>query len=299
MVNIRENTIRKVTVAGAVGNLILSLFKFIAGVTGKSAAMVADAVHSLSDLVTDVVVIIMVRISSKEMDKSHDYGHGKFETLATVCVSLLLMVVGAKLMAEGIDKILFVKRGGTLEAPGLIAFYAALISIVLKELLFQWTNRVGKKVESQAMIANAWHHRSDALSSIGSAFGIAGAIFLGGKWTILDPMVACVISLVLIYVSVKIALPAVQELTEASLPDEIENHIIQIIESVPGADNAHALKTRRTGPSIVIDVHVVVDPEMTVIKAHDITTRIETAIRSEYGEGTQVTIHIEPNRDSD
>lgn len=295
----RENTIRRVTFAGAVGNLILSLFKLIAGVTGKSSAMVADAVHSLSDLVSDVVVLVMVRISSKEMDKSHDYGHGKFETLATVCVSLLLMIVGARLMAEGVEKIMFVKNGGTLEAPGFIAFYAALISILVKEFLFQWTNRVGKKVDSQAMIANAWHHRSDALSSVGSALGIAGAIFLGGKWTILDPLVACVISVVLIYVSVKIALPAVQELTEASLPDEIENHIIQIIESVPGAENAHALKTRRTGPNIVIDVHVVVDPEMTVLKAHDITTRIESALRTEYGDGTQVTIHIEPNRDSE
>lgn len=295
----REHIISFVTVAGAVANLALCVFKMVAGIIGKSSAMVADAIHSLSDLVSDVIVIVMVKISSKGKDKNHDYGHGKFETLATVCVCLLLLAVGAKLMAGGIGRIKLVLDGGELEAPGAIALLAALISIAIKELLFQWTNRVGKQVDCSAMTANAWHHRSDALSSVGSALGIGGAIIMGGRWTILDPIAGCIISIILIVMAVKMALPAIGELTEASLPDEIEDRIMDIIESVPGVDNAHALKTRRTGPDIVIDVHAVVDPEMSVTKAHDISTAIECALRNEYGKGTQVSVHIEPNKDSE
>ena len=290
----RENTISTVTVAGALANLALCAFKMIAGLIGRSSAMVADAVHSLSDLVSDIVVLVMVRISSKERDKGHDYGHGKFETLATVCVSLLLLVIGARLMAGGIKNISFVLKGGELEAPGLIALWAAIVSIIVKEFLFQWTKAVGKRVNSQAMIANAWHHRSDALSSVGAALGIGGAILLGGKWTILDPIVGCIISIILIVVAVKMALPAIAELTEASLPDDVENRIIGIIESVPGIMNAHDLKTRRTGPDIVIDVHVLVDAMMSVAEAHDITEDVENALRQEYGDSTQVSIHVEP-----
>lgn len=290
----RENTISTVTVAGALANLALCAFKMIAGLIGRSSAMVADAVHSLSDLVSDIVVLVMVRISSKERDKGHDYGHGKFETLATVCVSLLLLIIGARLMAGGIKSISFVLKGGELHAPGLIALWAAIVSIIVKEVLFQWTKAVGKRVNSQAMIANAWHHRSDALSSVGAALGIGGAILLGGRWTILDPIVGCIISIILIVVAVKMALPAIAELTEASLPDDIENHIIGIIESVPGIMNAHDLKTRRTGPDIVIDVHVLVDAMMSVAEAHDITEDVENALRQEYGDSTQVSIHVEP-----
>ena len=290
----RENTISTVTVAGALANLALCAFKMIAGLIGRSSAMVADAVHSLSDLVSDIVVLVMVRISSKERDKGHDYGHGKFETLATVCVSLLLLVIGARLMAGGIKNISFVLKGGELKAPELIALWAAIVSIIVKEILFQWTKAVGKRVNSQAMIANAWHHRSDALSSVGAALGIGGAILLGGRWTILDPIVGCIISIILIVVAVKMAVPAIAELTEASLPDDVENRIIGIIESVPGIMNAHDLQTRRTGPDIVIDVHVLVDAMMSVAEAHDITEDVENALRQEYGDSTQVSIHVEP-----
>ncbi len=290
----RENTISSVTVAGALANLGLCAFKLVSGLVGKSSAMVADAVHSLSDLVSDIVVLVMVHISSKERDKSHDYGHGKFETLATVCVSLLLLVIGAKLMANGIRSIGTVLGGGELEAPGMIAFWAAIVSIIVKEVLFQWTNAVGRKVNSQAMIANAWHHRSDALSSVGAALGIGGAILLGGKWTILDPIVGCIISIILIVVAVRMSLPAIAELTEASLPDDVESRITDIIQSVPEVQDVHNLKTRRTGPDIVIDVHFRVDAQMSVADAHAITEKVEDALRNEYGSSTQVSIHVEP-----
>lgn len=291
----REHKITTVTVWGAVCNMALAALKLVAGLIGKSSAMVADAVHSISDLISDVVVIVMVKVASKGHDKGHDYGHGKFETLATAIISLLLLFVGAKLMAEAIGKIRFVISGGSLEAPGTIALWAALISIAVKEILYQWTMRVGKEVDSPAMVANAWHHRSDALSSVGSALGIGGAILLGGKWTILDPMVGGIISIVIIVVAVKMALPALSELTEASLPEETENKIISIIESINGVDNAHALKTRRSGPNIIIDSHIVVDPHMSVYDAHEITTEAENAIREEFGDETQISIHIEPN----
>ena len=295
----RGHTISMVTVWGAVANMTLSVMKLIAGLVGRSSAMVADAVHSFSDLVSDIVVLVMVRVASKGKDKSHDYGHGKFETLATVVISLLLLVVGARLMISAVERIRFVLGGGALAAPGNIALWAAVISIIVKEFLYQWTSRVGKLVDSQAMVANAWHHRSDALSSVGSAIGIGGAILLGGKWTILDPVVGAVISIVIIVVAVQMAVPAINELTEASLPDNVENKITDIIREVSGVENVHDLRTRRSGPDIIIDVHIVVNPEMSVAAAHDITIEAETAVRKEFGEGTQLSIHVEPNEDSD
>ena len=295
----RNQRITNVTLWGAIANLLLTLVKFLAGIFGKSAAMTADAVHSLTDLISDAVVLVMVKISSKGKDKSHDYGHGKFETLATLVVSLLLLVVGVGLMSKGIESIRFVIGGGTIEKPSMIALWAAVISIAVKEILYQWTARVGKAVESQAVVANAWHHRSDALSSVGSLVGIGGAILLGGKWTVLDPIVGCIISIVIIVVAVKISIPALNELTDASLSDEIENQIMSIIQSVEKVENVHDLRTCRNGQNYIIDAHVVLDPMMTVAEAHDITVKIEATLRQEYGAGTLIAIHVEPDEDAD
>ena len=273
--------------------------KLAAGLVGRSSAMVADAVHSLSDLISDVVVIIMVKVSSREQDKGHDYGHGKFETLATAVVALMLMAVGGKLMAGGIEKINTAAHGGVLEIPGKIALWAALASIAVKEILFQWTARVGRKVNSPAMVSNAWHHRSDALSSVGSALGIGAAVIFGGKWAILDPIVCCAISIFILVVAVKMMIPALSELTEASLPDEMEDRIVALIRSVDGVDDVHALKTRRNGPNIIIEAHIVVDPEMSVAAAHDITEIAEDKVRCEYGPETHITLHVEPSIESE
>jgi len=290
----REKTISRVTIWGAVGNLVLTGFKLVAGFVGHSSAMIADAIHSLSDLISDVVVLVMVKVSSKGIDQNHDFGHGKFETLATVLVSLMLLVVGGELMAGGIEKIRLIWQGGELASPGSIALWAALVSIVVKEALYQWTAIVGKRVNSPAMISNAWHHRTDALSSIGSALGIGGAMLLGGKWTILDPIVCCIISVFIIIVAVKMVLPALHELTEGSLPKEMKDQIKSLILSVDGVDNVHDLRTRRNGPTVIISAHIVVDPEMTVEKAHHLTELAEEAVRKEFGNETQINIHIEP-----
>lgn len=295
----REKTISRVTMGGAVGNLLLAGFKLVAGLIGNSSAMMADAIHSLSDLVSDVVVLVMVRVSSKAADKGHDYGHGKYETLATVIVAIMLLVVGAELMVSGLQKINVVMAGGELPVPGIIALVAALVSILVKELLYQWTARVGKRVNSPAMISNAWHHRTDALSSIGSALGIGGAMLLGGQWAVLDPLVCCAISIFIIVISVKMIMPALHELTEGSLPEEVEDDVVSLITSVEGVDNVHELKTRRNGPTIIISAHIVVDPKMTVSEAHHITVLAENAVRSKYGKETLISIHIEPDEEAD
>ncbi len=295
----REQKISQVTIWGAVGNLLLTVFKLIAGLFGRSSAMIADAIHSLSDLVSDIVVLVMVKVSSKGVDDNHDYGHGKFETLATVVVAIILLWVGVELLIEGIGKIRLVLVGETLPVPGTIALWAALISILVKEILYQWTSRVGKKVNSSAMITNAWHHRSDALSSIGAAIGIGGAICFGGKWVILDPIVGCIISIFIVVIAVKMAIPALYELTDGSLPEEIEQHIMQLILSVDGVTNVHDLRTRRNGPIMIIGAHIVVDPNMTVANAHHLTVLAENAIRNQFGNETQISIHIEPTEEAE
>lgn len=295
----REKQIISVTIWGAVANIVLTLAKLAAGILGRSAAMVADAIHSLSDLISDAVVLAMVKIAGKDKDESHNFGHGKFETLATVVVSLLLLVVGVSLMSKGIEKIRFVAGGGVIEKPGMIALWAALFSIAVKEVLYQWTARVGKSVNSQTLVANAWHHRSDALSSVGALIGIGGAILLGGKWTVLDPIVGCIISIVIIVMAVKISIPAINELTDASLSEETENRILDIISSVDKVENVHNLKTRRSGPCVIIDAHIVVDPMMNVYDAHQITVQIEKDLYEQFGYNAQISIHVEPHEDAE
>ncbi len=295
----RERRISFVTVWGAACNLVLTILKLCAGIFGHSAAMVADAVHSLSDLVSDAVVLVMVRISSKGTDKSHDYGHGKFETLATLTVSLILMAVAIEMVVDNVSLISSVFNGKPLERPSMVALWAAVLSIVVKEILYRWTAAEGRRLESPAMIANAWHHRSDALSSIGSLVGIGGAILLGGVWTVLDPIVGCLIGVVIFAVSLKMAGPAIAELMEASLPDDVENEIMEIINSIDKIDSVHALKTRRSGRCIVIDADVVVNPEMTVALAHGLTVEAERALCRRFGPDTQISLHIEPSEDAD
>ena len=292
----REKSIVRVTVWGAVANVVLAVAKLVAGIVGRSAAMTADAIHSFSDLVSDVIVLVMVKVASRGNDKDHEYGHGKFETLATVAVALLLLAVGGKMLADGVSRIAGFFRGEQMVVPGMIAFWAALVSIAVKEALYQWTAYVGRKFDSPAVVTNAWHHRSDALSSVGSAVGIALASLLGGKWAIMDSVVACAISIFIIRIGVKMALPALRELTEASLPEETENEIRDVILSVDGVLDVHAMKTRKTGPDIIIESHIVVDPEMTVFQAHLLTEYAEDRLRERFGQKTQIS--LEPSVES-
>lgn len=294
----RERRIARVTITGSVVNLLLSVGKILAGIFGHSAAMVADGIHSVSDLASDIVVLVFVRISSKGEDSDHDYGHGKFETLGTLIVSLILVVIAAQLMASGVHTIIDVISGETIPAPGYIALIAAVVSIVLKEWLYRYTVAAGKKLDSPVVVANAWHHRSDAMSSVGSLAGIGGAILLGNSWTVLDPIASCCISVAIFVVAVKMAVPSIKELLDVSLPDDMEQNIISVASSVDGVIDIHGLKTRRNGPSIVMEAHVVVDPSISVVKAHDIATEVEDAVKARFGQETQISIHIEPYVDA-
>jgi len=291
----REQEISRVTWIGMAINAVLTAFKLVAGVVGRSSAMVADGVHSLSDFISDIVILIFLKISSKGRDKDHDFGHGKFETMATFILSIILVIVAAEILSGGISKIKAILSGETIPAPSFIALLAAAVSIVAKEFCYQITAHVGKKVNSPAVTANAWHHRSDAFSSIGSLLGIGAAILLGKKWVILDPIMGCAISIAIFVVAIKMALPAMKELLDISLPEETENEIIKIASEVEGVTNVHNLKTRRNGPSIIIDAHIMVDHNLSIVDAHRIATTVEERLTATYGTGTQISIHIEPD----
>lgn len=292
----REKGIYKVTIVGSIVNFLLLVFKFFAGITGHSAAMLADAVHSLSDFITDIVVIVFVRIAGKPEDKGHDYGHGKYETLATAIIGLLLLCVGFGIFWNGASSIYTFLQGGQLESPGVVALVAALVSIVSKEILYQYTVIQGKKLNSQAVVANAWHHRSDALSSIGTAIGIGGAILLGDHWRVLDPIAAVVVSFFIMKVSVQLLIPCVDELLEKSLPDDVEKEIEQTVLSFPGVSQPHHLRTRRIGSYYAIEIHVRMDGKITLEEAHGTATAIENKLKEMFGKGTHVGIHVEPTK---
>lgn len=288
-----------VTLVGSVVNIILTVFKIFAGVLGRSTAMIADGIHSLSDLLSDIVVIVFVKISAKGRDKDHDYGHGKFETFATLIISLMLIVVAVNLMSGGINKIHQILDGGEVSSPGMIALWAAVASIVLKEILYRYTIIQGKALNSPMMIANAWHHRSDAFSSVGSLLGIAGAIFLGDKFVILDPITGCVISIFILVMAVKMSVPAIKELLDVSLPDDVEEKIEATAKSVKGVVDLHELKTRREGPGIIMEGHLVLDSEISLKEAHDISKKVEESLRKEFGPETQISLHLEPEDDAE
>jgi|UniRef100_UPI00402578EE cation diffusion facilitator family transporter len=288
-----------VTLVGSVVNIILTVFKIFAGVLGRSTAMIADGIHSLSDLLSDIVVIVFVKISAKGRDKDHDYGHGKFETFATLIISLMLIVVAVNLMSGGINKIRQILDGGEVSSPGMIALWAAVASIVLKEILYRYTIIQGKALNSPMMIANAWHHRSDAFSSVGSLLGIAGAIFLGDKFVILDPITGCVISIFILVMAVKMSVPAIKELLDVSLPDDVEEKIEATAKSVKGVVDLHELKTRREGPGIIMEGHLVLDSEISLKEAHDISKKVEESLRKEFGPETQISLHLEPEDDAE
>lgn len=288
-----------VTLIGSILNIILTVFKIIAGVLGRSTAMIADGIHSLSDLLSDIVVFIFVRISAKGRDKDHDYGHGKFETFATLIISLMLILVAANLMSGGIGKIRLILDGGQVESPGMIALWAAVASIILKEGLYRYTIIEGKALNSPMMIANAWHHRSDAFSSVGSLLGIAGAIFLGDRFVILDPITGCAISIFILAMAVKMSVPAIKELLDVSLPDEVEDKIKATAKSISGVIDLHELKTRREGPGIIMEGHLVLDSGISLKEAHDISKKVEAALRKEFGPETQISLHLEPEDDSE
>ena len=286
------------TLVGSAGNAALLTFKFIAGVMGNSSAMIADAVHSLSDFITDIVVVVFVGISAKPQDTSHDYGHGKFETIASFLIGLALVAAATGIVVSGALKLWAWWGGAELESPGWIALWAAVLSVVIKELLYQYTARRGRKLDSQVMIANAWHHRSDALSSVGAAVGIGLALWLGQHWAVFDPLASVVVGLMLLKVAYKLLKTSINELTESSLPAETEQEIEQIILSFGDVRQPHNLRTRRIGNRIAIEAHVRMDGRLPLETVHERATTIERKLKERFGNNTHVTLHMEPVKES-
>ncbi|MFA4838491.1 MAG: cation diffusion facilitator family transporter [Candidatus Neomarinimicrobiota bacterium] len=293
--DIRAAKANRITWIGFFTNLLLTAFKMAAGILGKSGAMIADAVHSLSDFITDIVVLVSFRVIRKPIDREHDYGHGKFETLATAFIGLALLIVGLGIFWQGGKKILLNLSGSPLEKPGNIALIAAVVSVIIKEWLYRYTVKVGDEISSQAVVANAWHHRSDAFSSIGTTIGIGGAILLGEHWRILDPIAAVIVSFFIVKVAYSITVVSIRELSEGSLDDSVENEIIKIVSNCPGVIKPHDLRTRKIGFNIAVDIHVYVDQNLSICEAHDIATDVERRIRNRYGTETFISVHTEPN----
>ena len=279
---------------GSVVNVALLLFKFVAGILGHSAAMIADAIHSLSDFVTDAVVLVFIHISDKPRDKSHDYGHGKYETLAMTFIGMVLIVVAAGILFSGATRVEQWLEGESLEAPGMLALWAALLSILLKEAIYRYSMVKARELNSKAVEANAWHHRSDALSSLGTAAGIGGAIFLGQRWTVLDPLASCVVGVLIGKVAINLLRNAFGDLLEHSLPEAVEEEMLQLVASLPDIVEPHNLRTRRIGNHYAIELHIRMAGDITLREAHDKASEVEALLRQRYGQDTHVAVHVEP-----
>lgn len=292
----RQRIIIRTTLVGSVVNLVLVAFKLLAGFLGRSSAMIADGIHSLTDLVSDFMVLIFVKLSSKPQDETHDYGHGKFETLASASVGLLLLAVGIGLLYDGVIRTIGFFNGESIAQPGMIALWAALISILAKEALYHYTIYKERGLNSPAMVANAWHHRSDALTSVATLIGIGGAILLGSKWAVLDPITAAFVSIFIIKAACKPLKGSFDQLLERSLPEEQKREIEQIVLSTPDVCGMHRLRTRPLGNCIAIEMHIKLRGDMTLVEAHDVASAVESRLREHFGPNTHISVHMEPEK---
>ncbi len=286
--------IRRVTWTGFYVNAFLMVLKVVVGLYGHSDALVADGVHSMSDFATDFIVLIFVGIAYKSADSEHPYGHGKFETFASLIIGAVLMAVGVGIGISGFKVAKMCLNGEIIARPGVWTLVVAAISIAMKELLFRYTMATARKVDSPALRANAWHHRSDAISSIATLIGVGAAYFLGNKWIILDPIAAMLIAMFIIVSAIQICRPAVDELLDKSLlPDQMQN-AGEAIMGVEGVRKFHRLRTHRNGRMIIIDVHIKVDPQITVERGHCIATAVENRLKAEFGPHMITNVHVEP-----
>ncbi|MEG3638499.1 cation diffusion facilitator family transporter [Magnetococcus sp. PR-3] len=283
---------------GVVVNLLLSIAKVIAGILGHSAALVADGIHSASDLVSDGVVWLGMRIARQDPDEEHPYGHGRFETLATLFIALALGAVAAGIVADAVDRIHWGDSSGDpLPVPATIALVAVVISIAAKEGLFHYTLKVGEKLNLRALIANAWHHRSDAVSSIAAMVGILGAQM---GWPVMDPIAAVVVAAILFKVSYSFLVEVFKEITDASsaVDKEIQQQINQVIANHPDVRSAHLFKARRVGSDVRVDIHVVVNATLSVSEGHQIAEQIRVRLLKEVDAVKDALVHIDPEDDT-
>ena len=290
---------RRCTLVGLAADVLLTIAKFVAGLAGRSSAMVADAVHSASDCLTSGVVLAMVAVGGRGENASYRYGHGKFNTLAALIIGLILLLVAIDLLVDGgTDVWRALALGETLERPAPLALVVAVVAIACKEGLYHYTAAVGRRADSKALAAYAWHHRGDALSTLTTLAGVAGAMFLGEQWRVLDPLAAMAVSVLILVLAYRISRPAVEELLEISLPADEVARIEALLRDTEGVRSYHNLRTRRNGPLRVVDVHIKVDGDITVTAAHAVTSAIERKLAEAFGR-VITYINIEPYRGQD
>ena len=285
----REKTVRKVTWVGLLANLFLAGFKFIAGIIGKSQALIADAIHSLTDLTTDIAVIAGSHYWSRPPDDDHPYGHKRLEALVTVFIGVVLFAAGIGIGWKAISTL----QQKHASPPGWIALVAAFVSIICKEAIYRWTAITGKRVKSPALAANAWHHRTDALSSLPVLVAVAGAKIFP-SWSFLDRLGAVVVSIFILHASIKIIWPAVSELIDAGVPSETRKKIKAMALKNEGVLQVHDIRTRYISSSIQVDLHIVVAGSITVRAGHLIADDVRDCIIGEIPEVLDVIVHVDP-----
>ena len=278
----------KVSVISIILNCLLTLIKFISGVISKSSAMISDSVHSLSDVLSTFVVIIGVKIANKKADSDHPYGHERIECVSAIILSVMLFIIGALIGINGIKN---VTNSSNLVMPGVLALIASIISIISKEAMYQYTIRVSKKINSAALKADAWHHRSDALSSIGSFIGILGSR-LGFK--IFDPLASVIISLCIIKVSIDIFKDAIDKMVDKSCDKEVIDKVISVIEKNESVKNIDDIKTRQFGNKAYVDVEISVDENLLLKDAHKVAEEIHNSVENEINIVKHCMVHVNP-----
>jgi cation diffusion facilitator family transporter len=288
-------TIQNITFLGLTVNLILVFLKMISGILGNSSAIIADAIHSLSDLTTDIIVIISTYFTQKPSDKTHPYGHGKFETIASLFIGIFLMLTSIGILQDSVKKLLaFILIKENIGKPTFFPFIIVIFSIIIKELLYQITIRTSKKIQSSALKANALHHRSDVFSSVAVLIGITLTFIPNNSLSIAEPIATIIVGIIILISAYKICTENLNELSEASLPENINKKIMEIIENTNGAIEPHNLKTRKISNTLVIDVHICVNPNLSIVEGHDISSAVELALKNSFGKETITSIHIEP-----
>jgi cation diffusion facilitator family transporter len=281
--------VQRVTLCGIVVNILLAILKFTVGIVGGSQAIVADAIHSVSDTTTDLAVLFGVHFWTAPADDKHPYGHWRIETIITALIGLSLGALAIGISYDALTSI----QSDTATSPGLIALLGAVVSIVAKELLYQWTVQVGTRTRSAAVVANAWHHRTDALSSIPAALAVILAR-RGPNWAFADHVGAVIVSLFVLHAAWRITSKAMSELTDRGVPPNTKRVIEQVATAVDGVDSVHAIRTRKLGPGIYLDLHVLVDGDLSVRQGHDISEAVKQALLEEGPEILDAVVHLEP-----
>ncbi len=291
---IRARYARKVILIGLTCNLLLMVFKLTVGIWGKSSALVADAINSLSDSITDGVALFSFYVTGKPKDATHDFGHAKFETLSTLIIGIFLLVAAGFILWSSIGKIVSVVKGIPIERISIIALIPAAFTMAVKESLYIYTNGMAKRLDSSSLKLKAWDHRSDVFLAGGTFLGIAGAVLCGERWRVLDPLTALILGVIILKLAMPLVLESLNELLEASLSEKEEEEILRLIWEIPGIEGIHDLRTRRLGPHIAVSVHIMMKQDMPLSEAHDITMELEKRFKERFGPHSIITVHMEP-----